>query len=170
MPPPLPRSPLPSCSCPCTPLFVALDEQLAVDPPSPPELVVVVLLPSRRECYGDAMKDYRVKEFRTTLDALRESLDALVRVTRWSGNDDAPEPLRVAVSRLESRLAAANRLVGGAFAGSPADTAKVSALCAAMRRLDAAYVAFRERVDADAGDAASTLENEVFEATNALSS
>jgi hypothetical protein len=115
------------------------------------------------------MKDQRLKVFRTTLDALTESLEALVRVARWTDPAEAPpEPLRIAVAKLTERLGSADRLASGSFVGTPADTTKVNAMCATMKRLDAAYVAYRKRLDAKpnhAADAAQALETDIAEAT-----
>jgi len=114
------------------------------------------------------MKDQRLKVFRGALDGLVESLDALVRVTRWTDPDAPPEPLRSAVSKLAERLGVADRLSSGTVVGSPADVNKVAAMCAAMKRLDTAYVAYRKRLDSKAGpvtDAAAALETDIAEAT-----
>ena len=116
------------------------------------------------------MKDQRLKVFRATLAALTESLEALVRVTRWTDPEAPPEPLRAAVAKLTERLGSAERLASGAFVGTPSDTSKVNAMCTTMKRLDAAYVAYRKRVDAKpnhAADAAQALETEIAEATAA---
>jgi len=114
------------------------------------------------------MKDQRLKVFRATLDALFESLDALVRVTRWADPEEAPpEPLRAAVAKLSERLGAADRLSSGTFVGTPADTTKVNAMCATMKRLDAAYVAYRRRLDSSMEkgvDAAAALEADIADA------
>jgi hypothetical protein len=97
------------------------------------------------------MKDQRHKVFRKALDALIESLEALVRVSRWSdGGNEPPEPLRVAVAKLNERLGVADRLRAGTFVGNPAETTHVTALCASMKRLDGAYVAYRKRLDGGA--------------------
>jgi hypothetical protein len=114
------------------------------------------------------MKDQRVKVFRVALDGLTESLEALVRVSRWTEAEPPPEPLRTAVAKLTERLSAAGRLSSGAFVGTPVDASKVNAMCATMKRLDAAYVAYRKRVDAKPGhaaDAAQALEADIAEAT-----
>ena len=117
------------------------------------------------------MKDQRLKVFRTALDGLIESLDALVRVTRWSDTTEAPpEPLRVAVSKLTDRLGAADRLASSTFVGTPVDTTKVNDWCATMKRLDGAYVAYRKRLDSkpgEAADAAAALESDIADATTA---
>jgi hypothetical protein len=114
------------------------------------------------------MKDHRLKVFRQAVEGVIESLDALVRVSRWSGADAPPEPLRIAASKIVERLGAAGRLASGAFRGSPAEVNKVSAMCTAMRQLDAAYVIYRRRVEStpdQAGAAATALEAEIAEAT-----
>ena len=117
------------------------------------------------------MKDQRLKAFRTALDGLTESLEALVRVARWTDVEAPPEPLRSAVAKLTERLSSADRLASGAFVGTPADTSKVNAMCATMKRLDAAYVAYRKRVTVKpnhAADAAQALETDIAEATAAI--
>jgi hypothetical protein len=118
------------------------------------------------------MKDQRLKIFRHAVEGVIESLDALVRVSRWSGADEPPEPLRVAVSKLVERLGTADRLSSGTFRGSPADVNKVGAMCTAMKRLDAAYVTYRKRVEStpdQAVAAAAALEAEIAEATSRAS-
>jgi len=110
------------------------------------------------------MKDQRTHVFRTATFALIESLDAVVRVSR-SQDDVVPDPLRDAAAKVVERLAAANRLASGKFAGKAEDAERVTKLCAAMKKLDAAYVAYR-RGAASAPEAATTaLELEVGVAT-----
>jgi hypothetical protein len=115
------------------------------------------------------MKDQRLKVFRGALDALIESLDALVRVSRWTDTTEAPpEPLRVAVSKLNDRLGTADRLASGKFIGTPTDTNKVNAICATMKKLDLAYVAYRKRLGSkpdQMGEAAAALETDIAEAS-----
>jgi hypothetical protein len=117
------------------------------------------------------MKDQRLKVFRAALDAVTESLDALVRVARWSDVAEAPpEPLRTAVSKLVERLGTADRIASGTFVGSPADMTKVNAMCATMKRLDLAYVAYRKRLESKSEpptQAAAALEVDIAEATAA---
>jgi hypothetical protein len=93
------------------------------------------------------MKDNRIKVFRAAIEALLESLDAYVRVERWSDAGDVPEPLHTAATKLVDRLGAADRLASGVFVGTPADANKVTAMCSAMKRLDAAYVSYRHQVE-----------------------
>lgn len=114
------------------------------------------------------MKDQRLKVFRSAVEGVIESLDALVRVSRWSEADAPPEPLRTAVSKLVDRLGTADRLSSGAFLGSPADVNKVTAMCTTMKRLDAAYVTYRKRIQStpeQTVDAAAALDAEIAEAT-----
>jgi hypothetical protein len=114
------------------------------------------------------MKDVRLKGFREALEGLSESLDAFVRVSRWADAEPPPEPLRTAAAKLVDRLGAAGRLCAGTFVGTPVDTAKVNAMVATMKKLDAAYASYRKRVDSEPGqsaDALATLEAEIGEAT-----
>jgi hypothetical protein len=114
------------------------------------------------------MKDQRLKVFRVALDGLTESLGALVRVARWADPESPPEPLRTAVSKLVERLGTADRIASGTFVGSPADMTRVSAMCATMKRLDLAYVAYRKRLESTSEppfEAAATLEQDIAEAT-----
>jgi hypothetical protein len=112
------------------------------------------------------MKDQRLKVFRSAIDGLLESLEAFVRVSRWTEPGSPPEPLSLAAGKLVDRLGVADRLSSGKFIGTPTDSNKVAAMCTAMRRLDAAYVAYRQRTErsADAdGSASATLEAEIGE-------
>jgi hypothetical protein len=111
------------------------------------------------------MKDQRIQVFRTATSALIELLDAVVRISRWDADDAVPDLLRDAAAKTVDRLSAANRLAGGKFTGKPDDAERVTKMCAAMKKLDAAYVAYR-RGASNAPEAASTaLELEVGAAT-----
>ena len=113
------------------------------------------------------MKDQQLQVFRTAVDSLTESLEALVRVSRWTDDDAPPEALSTSVAKLVERLGVASRLASTQFRGTPTDTRKVSAMCTAMKRLDAAYVIYRKRVatsPAEKLDAATALELEISEA------
>jgi protein tyrosine phosphatase (PTP) superfamily phosphohydrolase (DUF442 family) len=88
------------------------------------------------------MRDQRLRVFRTAVDGLVESLDAFVRLSRWTEGESKPEPLVAAAAKLFERLGAADRLAASQFQGPPADTAKVTAMCSALKRLDAAYLAY----------------------------
>ncbi len=116
------------------------------------------------------MKDERIKLFRTALEGLLESLDATVRVNRWTGAESIPEPLMESASRLMERLGTADRLAASTFNGSPNDNARVKVICASLRRLDAAYVAYRQRFEAEPSArelAATTLNAELDEVRSA---
>jgi hypothetical protein len=120
-----------------------------------------------KRCYGRKMKDQRLKTFRSALESLVESLEAVVRVARWSDREDPPEPLSTAVSKLAERLAIADRLVSGTFVGTATDTSTVSAMCETMRQLDMAYVVYRKRIDTAPDQmsvALATLEADMAEA------
>lgn len=93
------------------------------------------------------MKDQRIPGLRRALDALLLSLEATLRVRGWAGPDEIPEPLRSAAGRLIERLQTADRLSGFTPSTSGLDTARVRAMSSAVRRLDAAYVAFRRSVE-----------------------
>jgi hypothetical protein len=112
------------------------------------------------------MKDNRIKAFQTAVEALLESLDAYVRVERWSESGEVPEPLNIAATKLNDRLAAADRLVSGVFVGTPADSNKVTAMCSAMKRLDAAFMSCRRQAERDPAQEAiawAALEAEIGE-------
>jgi hypothetical protein len=93
------------------------------------------------------MKDQRVPFIRRALDGVLESLEATLRVKRWTGVEEIPEPLKKAAMRLVERLGTADRLAATAFRGTPQDVGRVEAMVSAIRRLDAAYVAFRQALD-----------------------
>lgn len=112
------------------------------------------------------MKDQRIQVFRSATVALIESLDAVVRLSRWGANDVAPEPLRDAAAKIVERLSAANRLAGGKFSGKAEDAARVTKMCDAMKKLDAAYVAYRKAVPSAPEAATTALELEVVASTN----
>lgn len=116
------------------------------------------------------MKDRRLNTFRSTLDGLVESLEALVRVARWGDAEVPPEPLSTAVTELGARLAAADRLSSGTFVGSELDKQQVSAMCDTMKQLDLAYVAYQQRIDKapeQRSTAVAALEADIAAATGA---
>ena len=114
------------------------------------------------------MKDERIRVFRTATFALIESLDAVVRLSRVSGGDAAPEPLRDAAAKVVPRLAAASRLAGGKFNGNIDDTARVTRMCVAMKQLDAAYVTYRKGASSAPEAATTALELAVGAASTHL--
>ena len=115
------------------------------------------------------MRDRRLQVFRTAVDGLIESLDAVVRLSRWNDEEPKPEPLVTAAAKLLDRLGAADRLAASRFNGPAPDVAKVTAMCAVLKRLDAAYLAYCKQiaVPQDTIEAAAALEAEVS-ATSAL--
>ena len=115
---------------------------------------------------SSASGDSRIAIFRRALDGLIDSLDATVRVERSVGAEGAPEPLKATAAQLLTRLGAANRLAAGRFSGSIADAARVQAIAAAVRRLDAAYVVYCQGRDRDL--AAVTLDTEILEVKAAV--
>ena len=92
------------------------------------------------------MKDQRVTFLRGVLEGLLESLDATIRIQRWTGTESVPEPLQKAAAQLLERLSAANRLAAGKFAGSPVVIASMQAISGAIQRLDVAFVEFRKSI------------------------
>lgn len=110
--------------------------------------------------------DQRIAFFRGALEALVESLDATVRIQRWTDAEAIPEPLQQSAALLVNRLGAANRLAAGKFVGPQIVAARVTAMNAAIQRLDGAYVQYRHRVDvspAHRSEAAAALDAEIGE-------
>lgn len=105
------------------------------------------------------MKDERLKVFRTAVDGLIESLDAVVRLARWDHAEARPDPLVALASRLPERLGTGSRLATAKFMGTPAQVTRVDAIRGILRRLDVAYVTYRE--NAETLEAAAALESEV---------
>jgi len=92
------------------------------------------------------MKDQRIPLLRRALDAVLDSLDATLRMREWSGPEEVPEPLRASAARLIERLGSAVRLSAISVRGD-IDARRVEAMTTAVKRLDSAYVAFREAID-----------------------
>jgi hypothetical protein len=88
------------------------------------------------------MKDQRIPFIRRALDGVLESLEATLRVKRWTDAEGIPEPLQETALRLVERLGTADRLAATTFRGDPQDVERAEAMVSAIRRLDAAYVAF----------------------------
>lgn len=93
--------------------------------------------------------DPRIVTFRAALESLLESLDATVRIARWQQDDGGPVPeaLQRSAVQLQVRLGSATRLAAGKFAGTAAVVEKSDAIKEAVRDLDAAFVAYRKRLD-----------------------
>lgn len=117
------------------------------------------------------MNDLRLRVFRSAVDDLVESLQAVIRLARWDGAEPEPEPLVAAAARLQDRLGAAGRLATTRFQGPAREVTKVEGICKALGTLDAAYLAFRRQMQASpAGspareEALATLEAEIAAAT-----
>jgi hypothetical protein len=97
-------------------------------------------------------KDRRVANARTVLSELVESLDATLRIDRWSGEEVPPPPLRASADLLLDRLGKANRLAASPFVGAPRSAAAFSAVSSAIQRLDLAFVAYRKAFDKAEGE------------------
>jgi len=108
-------------------------------------------------------KDHRLKVFRGAIEELLESLDACVRVAQWNDPEQPPDLLNTAATKLVDRLGAADRLASGTFVGTQTESGKVTAICTAMKRLDAAYVLYRQK--ADRGPSRKAAASELLEAT-----
>ncbi len=89
---------------------------------------------------------------------------------RWTDSEGLPEPLRDSASKLVSRLGMVDGLASAAFTGSPHDVVRVNAMIGAMRKLDAAYVVYRQRVSraAERDLAATALDAELLEVRGAF--
>ena len=111
------------------------------------------------------MKDQRVVFLRGVFDGLMESLDATVRISRWTDTTESvPEPLQRAATQLLDRLGTANRLAAGKFAGSAVLIASMTEISGAIHKLDAAFVEFRRTLagsPTQKTDGASALDAEL---------
>ena len=110
------------------------------------------------------MKDQRVAAFRKVLTSLVESLDATVRVARWPGPEAAPTPLTNSASKLLDHLGSANRFAADRYLGSPPVVACMTAMSAATKVLDKAYVEYRRHLEAGKDEldrAAMALDHEI---------
>ncbi len=101
-----------------------------------------------------AGNDPRIVTFRGALESLLESLDATVRIARWPQADGGPVPeaLERSAVQLPGRLGSATRLAAGKFAGTGAVVEKSDAIREAVRDLDAAFVAYRKRIEGSSSD------------------
>jgi hypothetical protein len=93
--------------------------------------------------------DSHMVTFRGALESLLDSLAATVRIARWPQSDGGPVPeaLQRSAVQLQVRLGSATRLASGKFAGSAAALEKSDAIKEAVRDLDAAFVAYRKRLE-----------------------
>lgn len=110
------------------------------------------------------MNDQRVMAFRKVLNALVESLDATVRVARWSTPDAIPAPLKTSASKLLDHLGSANRFASDRYLGSAPMVACMNAMSVATKNLDRAYVEYRRHIEErkeDVDQAAKALDREI---------
>ncbi|HVH46153.1 MAG TPA: hypothetical protein VM925_27575 [Labilithrix sp.] len=112
------------------------------------------------------MKEHRMQVFRSAIEGLIESLEAVIRLSRWDEAEAKPEPLVSSAGKLLERLGTADRLSSAKFHGTPTEMNKVGAMCAVLKRLDVAYLAYRQQIDApqagaSTSDAVAALETEL---------
>lgn len=93
------------------------------------------------------MNDQRVAAFRKTLTSLVESLDATVRVARWPAPEEIPAPLEKSAAKLLEHLGSANRFAADRYQGPPPVVGCLTAMSAATKALDAAYVEYRRHLE-----------------------
>ncbi len=109
------------------------------------------------------MKDQRIPLLRRSLEALVDSLEATVRMKGWTGPEEVPEPVRASAVRLIERLRSADRLAAISVRDAE-DARRVAAMTAAIKRLDAAYLTFRqatERAPTSVDAAVTALREEI---------
>ncbi|MFO0738242.1 MAG: hypothetical protein U0270_20285 [Labilithrix sp.] len=105
-----------------------------------------------------------MKAFRKALNSLVESLDATVRVARWSGPEAIPAPLNSSASKLIDHLGSANRFAADRYSGPPPVIACMTAMSTATKVLDGAYVEFRRHLEGQKAEvdlAAMALDHEL---------
>jgi hypothetical protein len=112
------------------------------------------------------MKAHRLQVFGAAVQALIESLEAVIRLSRWNDSEAKPAPLVASASKLLERLGTANRLSSARFHGTATEVGKVDAICAVLKRLDGAYLAYRQQLEGPSGaastvDATAALETEL---------
>jgi hypothetical protein len=111
------------------------------------------------------MKNHRILVFRNAIEGLVESLEAVVRLSRWSDTEPKPAPLVLSAGKLQERLGAAERLSSARFQGTPHEVDKVGAMCVVLKGLDEAYVTYRQQLDSpgneNTGEAVAALETKV---------
>ncbi|MGH7435800.1 MAG: hypothetical protein ACRENE_09005 [Polyangiaceae bacterium] len=98
-------------------------------------------------------KDPRIVTFRGALEALIDSLDATVSITRWPNvGEPIPLPLLQSAARLQDRLGSATRLANGKFVGAPTFVNTSDAIREAVQALDGAFLVYCRRVDGTADE------------------
>jgi hypothetical protein len=120
------------------------------------------------------MNESRLQVFRAAVDALTESLEAVIRLSRWTPLEAKPEPLVAAAGKLLERLGTASRLSASRFHGTANEVAKVDAIRAVLQQLDAAYLSYRQDMDGSRDpqhdvDAVAALETDVARAMSTAS-
>ena len=93
-----------------------------------------------------------------------DSLDATSRLSRWDSGEVVPEPLRESAGKLQQRLGAANQLAGDKFMGPTQVVASLTGMSRAIKRLDAAYLQYQDRLASDPAareGAAAALDMEI---------
>jgi hypothetical protein len=93
------------------------------------------------------VNDQRVTAFRKALNSLVESLEATVRVARWEGPEAIPAPLEATAAKLLDHLGSANRFASDRYSGAPPVVACMTAMSAATKVLDKAYVEYRRHLE-----------------------
>jgi len=110
------------------------------------------------------MNDRRVAAFRKALTSLVESLDATVRIARWPAPEAIPAPLETSAAKLLDHLGCANRFAADRYHGSPPVVVCMTAMSAATKVLDAAYVEYRRHLAGSSEElalAAMALDHEI---------
>ena len=110
------------------------------------------------------MNDRRVAAFRKALTSLVESLDATVRIARWPAPEAIPAPLETSAAKLLDHLGCANRFAADRYHGSPPVVVCMTAMSAATKVLDAAYVEYRRHLAGSSEElalAAMALDQEI---------
>lgn len=110
------------------------------------------------------MNDLRVAAFRKALTSLVESLEATLRVARWTGPEEIPTPLENSASKLLDHLGSANRFAADRYSGSPPVVECMTAMSAATKALDGAYVEYRRHLEGpkeELEQAAMALDHEI---------
>jgi hypothetical protein len=110
------------------------------------------------------VKDTRVAFFRKTLEDLLDSLDATIQLAQWDAAESASDALKESAAHVVTRLGAVDRLAASNVKGSPADAGRLDVMLATMRRLDAAFVSYRQslgRAPSDRAAAVTALSEEV---------
>jgi hypothetical protein len=85
-------------------------------------------------------------------------------VARWPGPEDVPAPLQSSASKLLDNLGSANRFAADRYLGAPPVVGCMTAMSAATKSLDAAYVEYRRHLGGSSEElarAAMDLDHEI---------